>query len=86
MIGDAPLLNGKAEPKCHRRCRFTKGRFTSVLDKDGFGGVIIAALSCAACFPGLGALASTVGVGFLSLFEGVEINKLLPLFAFFSRL
>jgi hypothetical protein len=29
------------------------GRILSVLDKLGAGGVIIAALSCAACFPAL---------------------------------
>jgi len=57
------------------------GRIVSSLDKLGVGGVIIAALSCAACFPALGALAATFGLGFLSQFEGVAINKLLPLFA-----
>ncbi len=46
----------------------------------GFGGVLVAALSCAGCFPALGALAGAIGLGFLSQFEGVMINKLLPLF------
>jgi mercuric ion transport protein len=56
-------------------------RIVSSLDKLGFGGVIIAALSCTACFPALGALAATLGLGFLSQLEGLAINTLLPLFA-----
>jgi mercuric ion transport protein len=58
-----------------------KMRIQRLLEKLGVGGVIIAALSCAACFPALGALASTLGLGFLSQLEGVAINKLLPIFA-----
>lgn len=57
------------------------GRVVSSLEKLGVGGVIIAALSCAACFPALGALAATLGLGFLSELEGVAINTLLPSFA-----
>ena len=57
------------------------GRIVSSIDKIGVGGVIIAALSCAACFPALGALAAALGLGFLSQLEGVAINKLLPIFA-----
>lgn len=60
------------------------GRILSVLDKLGAGGVIIAALSCAACFPALGALAAALGLGFLSQLEGVAIKILLPLFAVFA--
>ncbi|MER2492104.1 MerC family mercury resistance protein [Catenovulum sediminis] len=52
-----------------------------VLDKVGSGGVWIAALSCTACFPALGALASALGLGFLSHFEGIAVNMLLPIFA-----
>lgn len=44
-------------------------------------GTIIAAMGCAACFPALGALAASIGLGFLSAYEGIFINKLLPLFA-----
>tara|TARA_R110000787_G_scaffold192081_2_gene303604 strand:+ start:1629 stop:1802 length:174 start_codon:yes stop_codon:yes gene_type:complete len=44
------------------------------MDKVGVGGVIIAALSCAGCFPALGALAATLGLGFLSQLEGVAIT------------
>lgn len=56
------------------------GKLNGTLDKIGVGGVIVAALSCAACFPALGALAATLGLGFLSQFEGVAINTLLPAF------
>ncbi|NQZ87631.1 MAG: organomercurial transporter MerC [Colwellia sp.] len=51
------------------------------LDKVGSGGVWLAALSCTACFPALGSLASAFGLGFLSHFEGVAVNILLPSFA-----
>lgn len=57
------------------------GRIVSSIDKLGVGGVIIAALSCAACFPAMGALAATLGLGFLSQLEGLAINRLLPIFA-----
>ena len=56
-------------------------RIISAMDKVGVGGVVIAALSCTACFPALGALAATLGLGFLSQLEGIAINTLLPLFA-----
>ena len=56
------------------------GKLNGTLDKIGVGGVIVAALSCAACFPALGALAATLGLGFLSQLEGVAINTLLPAF------
>lgn len=52
-----------------------------ILDKVGSGGVWLAALSCTACFPALGSLASALGLGFLSHFEGISVNTLLPLFA-----
>jgi len=57
------------------------GRVVGALDKIGVGGVMIAALSCAACFPALGALAAALGLGFLSQLEGLAINRLLPIFA-----
>ena len=52
-----------------------------ILDKVGSGGVWVAALSCTACFPALGSLASGLGLGFLSRFEGIAVNTLLPIFA-----
>jgi mercuric ion transport protein len=60
------------------------GRVVRSLDKLGVGGVIVAALSCAGCFPALGALAATLGLGFLSQLEGLAINTLLPIFAFIA--
>ncbi|WP_300321740.1 organomercurial transporter MerC, partial [Idiomarina sp.] len=47
----------------------------------GSGGVWLAALSCTGCFPALGSLASALGLGFLSHFEGIAVNTLLPIFA-----
>lgn len=38
-------------------------------------------MSCTACFPALASLASALGLGFLSQFEGVSIRYILPLFA-----
>jgi len=52
-----------------------------LLDKIGSGGVWLAALSCTACFPALGSLASALGLSFLSSFEGIAVNTLLPAFA-----
>ncbi len=53
----------------------------NILDKVGTGGTWLAALSCAGCFPALASLASGLGLGFLSHFEGIAINILLPIFA-----
>lgn len=38
-------------------------------------------MSCTACFPALASLASALGLGFLSQFEGISIRYILPLFA-----
>jgi mercuric ion transport protein len=51
-----------------------------VFDKVGIGAIVVAALGCAACFPALGTLAATFGLGFLGQYEGTIINGLLPLF------
>jgi len=50
-------------------------------NKSGVVGTIVASMGCASCFPALGALAATLGLGFLASFEGVFINTLLPVFA-----
>ncbi|WP_372764703.1 organomercurial transporter MerC [Litorivivens sp.] len=47
----------------------------------GSVGVVVSAIGCAGCFPALGSLGAAIGLGFLSSFEGVFINTLLPLFA-----
>jgi mercuric ion transport protein len=44
------------------------------LDKIGTIGVWVAALSCPACFPALISLGSVMGLGFLSVFEGIAIT------------
>lgn len=55
--------------------------FKQLIEKIGTAGTWLSALSCAACFPLLGSIASAVGLGFLAQFEGVVINTLLPIFA-----
>jgi mercuric ion transport protein len=56
------------------------------LDKIGTVSIWIGALSCPACFPALISLVSLLGLGFLSVFESLAINLLLPLFAVISLL
>ncbi|PCI66819.1 MAG: hypothetical protein COB26_10795 [Piscirickettsiaceae bacterium] len=50
-------------------------------DKAGAIGTFIAAAGCASCFPALGALGASLGLGFFAQFEGLFINTLLPIFA-----
>lgn len=52
-----------------------------LIEKVGSVGALVAAIGCAACFPALASLGASIGLGFLSAYEGVFINKLLPLFA-----
>ena len=47
-------------------------------------GAIISATGCASCFPVLGSLGATIGLGFLAQYESLFINKLLPVFAIIS--
>src|SRR5437868_2042757 len=54
---------------------------TRLAGSTGTVGAIIAAMSCTACFPALASLASALGLGFLSQFEGISIRYILPLFA-----
>lgn len=54
---------------------------TSLFDKTGVLGTLTAAMGCASCFPALGSLAASLGLGFLAQYEGVFINTLLPIFA-----
>ncbi len=56
-------------------------KISSITDKVGSIGAIVAAMGCASCFPLLGALGASIGFGFLAQFEGMFINKLLPIFA-----
>jgi mercuric ion transport protein len=54
---------------------------TRFFDKTGALGTLTAAMGCASCFPALGSLASSLGMGFLAQYEGIFINTLLPIFA-----
>ncbi|MDH5516259.1 MAG: organomercurial transporter MerC [Gammaproteobacteria bacterium] len=53
-------------------------------DKTGSVGAIVAAMGCASCFPALGTLSASLGIGFLAQFEGLFINTLLPVFAWIT--
>jgi mercuric ion transport protein len=54
---------------------------TRVASGVGTTGAIVAAMSCSACFPILASLASAIGLGFLSQFEGISIHYIFPLLA-----
>ena len=44
-------------------------------------GTVVAAMVCAFCFPALGTIAASVGLGFLSAYEGILITQVLPILA-----
>lgn len=50
-------------------------------DKIGSLGAVVSAMSCAMCFPAIATLDAALGLGFLSQWEGIFLNTLLPLFA-----
>lgn len=50
-------------------------------EKFGALGAIVSAMGCASCFPVLGALGATLGMGVFAQYEGLFITTLLPLFA-----
>lgn len=52
-----------------------------IADKAGFLGALLSAMGCAACFPALASLGATIGLGFLTRWEGLFITTLIPLFA-----
>lgn len=54
---------------------------TRISDKAGSFGAIVSAAGCASCFPAIASLGATMGLGFLSQYEGLFINTLLPVFA-----
>ena len=56
-------------------------KIPGLLEKVGSTGTVISAMCCPVCFPFLAALGASLGLGFLSAFEGFFINKLLPIFA-----
>ena len=56
-------------------------RLSALSEKLGAMGAVLSAMGCASCFPLLGSLGTTIGLGFLAKFEGLFINTLLPIFA-----
>ncbi len=58
--------------------------FLSIFDKvgslGGSLGAVISAMGCAMCFPAIAGLGGALGMGFLSQWEGMFINTLLPVF------
>lgn len=56
-------------------------RVSSALDKTSSFGSLLAAMSCAGCFPALGSLGAAIGLGFLAQYEGILFHKLIPALA-----
>lgn len=54
---------------------------TRIGDKTGSVGAVVSAMGCAMCFPAIASLGAAVGLGFLSRWEGLFVNTLLPAFA-----
>ena len=59
---------------------------TRMGDKAGSLGSVVAAMGCAACFPAIASLGAAIGLGFLSRWEWVFIETVLPLLAGFALL
>ncbi|HAT8252084.1 TPA: organomercurial transporter MerC [Legionella pneumophila] len=57
---------------------------TRIGDKAGSLGTLVSAMSCAMCFPAIASLGATIGIGFLSQWEGLFVNTLMPLFAWIA--
>ena len=53
-------------------------------DKVAAFGAVLAGMGCAMCFPALASLGGALGLGFLSQWEGLFINTLLPVFAWLA--
>ena len=54
---------------------------TRITDKASSVGSVVAAMGCAMCFPAIASLGAAFGMGFLSQWEWVFIETILPLFA-----
>jgi len=57
---------------------------TRIGDKSGALGAIVATMGCAMCFPALASIGAAIGLGFLSQWEGLFVNTLLPVFAWIA--
>lgn len=53
-------------------------------DKSGALGAIVSTMGCAMCFPALASIGAALGLSFLSQWEGLFVNTLLPLFAWIA--
>ena len=53
-------------------------------DKISTLGALVATAGCAMCFPAMAGLAGALGLGFLSHWEGLFVNTLLPAFAWLT--
>lgn len=58
-----------------------KINLTRWTDKTGVIGTIVGSFSCAMCFPATASIGAAIGLGFLSQWEGVFVNLLIPIFA-----
>jgi mercuric ion transport protein len=56
----------------------------SVAEKTSSLGALVSIFGCAMCFPAVASLGAALGLGFLSQWEGLFVNTLLPLFAWFA--
>jgi mercuric ion transport protein len=54
---------------------------TRIADKTGTLGAVVSTMGCAFCFPAAASIGAALGLGFLSQWEGLFVNTLLPLFA-----
>lgn len=59
-------------------------RLARLGDKAGALGAIVSTMGCAMCFPAAASLGAAIGLGFLSQWEGLFVNTLLPLFAWLA--
>lgn len=57
-----------------------------LIENSGSLGAIVSTMGCASCFPAAASLGTAAGLGFLSAYEGLFINTLLPVFAIISLL
>jgi len=53
-------------------------------DKTGALGSIVSTMGCAMCFPALASIGAALGLGFLSRWEWLFVNTLLPAFAWIA--
>ena len=54
---------------------------TRIIDQTGVVGAIVGSFSCPICFPAAASLGSALGLGFLSQWEGLFVQWLIPIFA-----